>query len=514
MRKIIKLICFSLVFVMVTHTGLGVFAAEINTETTNRTNSIEMSVNTFGNITTIEGKSVAGDTDLDLTYVVMLNGSILSISQGKTNADGSFEKRVILDTSLYTTETEAAVWVSGKDVNTLSTTIPLYSKSVIDGIIPAIAAVATLEDYTAFLESYKEILGWQELSGYEAATFDEFIKTRPQGAGSIEDLADWAVEFLKYGQRVIEFLGKINEASENERWGVIQQIVTDTYKDTLPNLATAKLEGISSLKDMYMRMTKKVYKSAAEVEKAFSDACDAQKTAESGGNGGGGSGGGGGSKNPMSLAPTVSNVPGEDTAGTGGILPEDVKLPETSFDDLGSVEWAEDAINALRERGVVYGNGNGKYEPERSIAREEVVAMLTRAFQLPEAGKQEQAFVDVPDDAWFKDAVELATAIGLVNGYPDGSFGAGKSITRSELIVMASRMLSAVGFKLEQKYPAVVFSDFYSIPDYAIETISAMQQAGLINGDSSGSVRPLDNASRAEVAVVIYSLIEAVEGGK
>lgn len=88
--------------------------------------------------------------------------------------------------------------------------------------------------------------------------------------------------------------------------------------------------------------------------------------------------------------------------------------------------------------------------------------------------------------------------IAYVNGYPDGSFGPNKYITREETTVIFYRLLTEAS---REKYATDVcaFSDVK--PSWSYEAIATMSNAGIIKGDN-GKFRPSDNITRAEFATI------------
>ena len=118
---------------------------------------------------------------------------------------------------------------------------------------------------------------------------------------------------------------------------------------------------------------------------------------------GGSSGGGGGGNS------------GSGTWITGG---DNSTETENPFDDISS-HWAKEFIMDLYNAGVVNGEGNLFY-PDRTTSRAEVTAMIVRAAKLDTENLYQGMFSDVNENSWFAKIVETAAKNGIVSGNGDG----------------------------------------------------------------------------------------------
>ena len=108
--------------------------------------------------------------------------------------------------------------------------------------------------------------------------------------------------------------------------------------------------------------------------------------------------------------------------------------------------WAEGVIAAADHRGIAPGEAGGTFAPDRKMTRVEAVAMLLGALGRAAgaaASGDEAAFADVGDlPAELRGDVNLAVELGLVGGYPDGTFGPHRTLTRAEAVVLIERALA------------------------------------------------------------------------
>lgn len=217
-----------------------------------------------------------------------------------------------------------------------------------------------------------------------------------------------------------------------------------------------------------------------------------------------------GSSTPGSSTPgssTPGGVVGSDTTPTP--VPTATTVPESAkyFDDLSGVEWAVEPINALAELGIINGTGDRQFSPNNNVTRAEYATMLMRAFGEATVPSDVQ-FTDVESGEWYTEAIGKAVALGVVNGYDDGTFGINDNITREDMMVMAYRTMTAFEMDIPANIEYVSFDDQASISDYAVEAIEKMYSAEIINGVGDNLLDPKGTADRAQAAKVIYGLIE------
>ena len=179
-----------------------------------------------------------------------------------------------------------------------------------------------------------------------------------------------------------------------------------------------------------------------------------------------------------------------------------------TFADIKNVNWAKEQIEILASRGIINGVDNNNFAPQKPITRADFLLMLVRTLELSAPVKND-SFVDVKKDDYYYDAVAIAKALGIVNGVGDGKFNPKGYITRQDMIVMADRALKVAGYKYQNGSMNInAFKDAMKISNYAKESIQKFVAEGFVQG-SNNILKPADNASRAEVAVIIYRLINS-----
>ena len=178
------------------------------------------------------------------------------------------------------------------------------------------------------------------------------------------------------------------------------------------------------------------------------------------------------------------------------------------FNDTGN-NWASSDISTLSDSGILTGYPDGSFRPNGLITRAEFAAMLVKALGLNTQAGGSMTFSDVPSGHWAYPAIETVRAQGLVGGYPNGTFGPARSITRAEaMAILSSAAHLPVPANAEQILSS--YRDAGSIPTWARPAVAAAIQGGLFANDpnAGNAIEPLQAASRAEVAAMVQNLRE------
>lgn len=111
---------------------------------------------------------------------------------------------------------------------------------------------------------------------------------------------------------------------------------------------------------------------------------------------------------------------------------------EATTEETGSVY--DQAAKILQDKGILKGNEQGDLMLDKELTRAEILAMIIRATGQEDVVKDyvyaEQSFSDVPQDHWAFAYVEAGKDLGIVNGYPDGTFKPDRKVKFEELCKM------------------------------------------------------------------------------
>jgi len=174
-----------------------------------------------------------------------------------------------------------------------------------------------------------------------------------------------------------------------------------------------------------------------------------------------------------------------------------IRFTVTKFSTFTVIEAAASA----QPQAYILGYEDGTFRPEQAVTRGQLAAMLSRLYGGATADmSQAPAYADqINFPTWAKAAISQVTALGLMEGYEDGTFQPDRTVTRAEIAVIAARAA-----KLKAAAQAAGFSD--TAGHWAAEQIDAAAAAGLVDGYSDGRFEPDRTLNRAEAVTLLNRL--------
>ena len=174
------------------------------------------------------------------------------------------------------------------------------------------------------------------------------------------------------------------------------------------------------------------------------------------------------------------------------------------FADVKENDWFYEPVKYAYENGLFSGTGAEAFSPQESMTRGMVVTVLGRLASIDTAGYSGESFGDVNSAQYYAPFVKWAAQVGIVSGVGDNNFAPDGNISRQDLAVILARYVEIMGINVRQTRQIVVFEDSVNISNYAEDAVAMMVRAGIISGMPDGSFAPANNATRAEVATVMY----------
>ena len=180
--------------------------------------------------------------------------------------------------------------------------------------------------------------------------------------------------------------------------------------------------------------------------------------------------------------------------------------PEPAFRDCRK-HWAREYVDAAAAAGWVAGVGNGLFAPDDALTRGMFVTMLARLAGVNQADYPDSRFSDVEASAWYAPSVSWAASEGIVSGVGDGKFEPNRNITRQEMAVIMAGYLAWKGIDTTPGTEASAYNiaDLDDIAPWALKSVCFCYEKGLLTGRGT-SFAPLANATRAEACVVLCGL--------
>lgn len=182
------------------------------------------------------------------------------------------------------------------------------------------------------------------------------------------------------------------------------------------------------------------------------------------------------------------------------------------FFDITKNHWAFNVIQDMKQWGIINGDSDGNFYPERQVTRAEFATMLTRGLHLSVDVATYQIFTDVPQSYWAYKYIEAAKPYLTSYQNPEGQlyYNPKEPAIREDIIVA---MVRAKHFENEQSDLTLLskFVDSDKIPDNLKGYVAIAVKHDLVKGsvDRKGQYHlyPQGKLTRAEAAAFLHRLV-------
>ena len=175
------------------------------------------------------------------------------------------------------------------------------------------------------------------------------------------------------------------------------------------------------------------------------------------------------------------------------------------FSDVSDSDWFYDPVVWIYNEGLMTGTSATTFEPNTSTTRAMIVAMLARLENVTDADSA--GFTDVADGDWYATAVNWAASEGIVGGFGDGTFQPNAPITREQMASILYRYAEYKGLDVSARTDLSHYSDQPST--WAEDVVSWAVAEGLLAGVTDDQLQPQGQATRAQVAAILERFLEA-----
>lgn len=417
---------------------------------------------------------VSVETDENGKYSVTLpldkgaNKTVYGVIKGNNNFAGKAEAIYVPSTESY--DDAVAALNTGNSEACITNVLDNFAGDLGISLISPVYSLRK-SNIIAGLKSEYPVGGYSEYTGFQEGSFKSDI-----------------LKVLAFYERQEEALSRINASTQNGLTAVLQE-----YSDVLGEYNQTKVDFNAKYNkygeiNINRQLVGYTYSSMNEFVEKFNNTVYTSPVVNTGSSSGGG--GGKGAAFEMSGASIQQNT--------------QIQQYQPLYSDLTGYGWAEGAIIKLAERGVINGMGDGSFNPGGMVTREQFVKMLVLAFGVG-LSDDECNFSDTDNSSWYTPYVNTAYRLGIVKGVSETEFGVGTSITRQDMAVMIARACALLDKPLT-KTQDISFQDGHTISDYATDAVTALAEAGVINGVSDGTMAPFEFATRAQVAVILDRL--------
>ncbi len=202
-----------------------------------------------------------------------------------------------------------------------------------------------------------------------------------------------------------------------------------------------------------------------------------------------------------------------DKLVVSGTMPADNRTVTVTYTKNGghhprpkpTVEIEDDdalGLNTTDHFAYIVGYGNGEVRPQNNITRAEVATIFFRLLTddvRDENLTRTNRYSDVAATSWYNTAVSTLSSMGIITGYPDGTFRPNAAITRAEFAAIAAR------FDHDGDKTAAKFSDIAS--HWAKDEISIAYNNGWITGYPNSTFGPQRDITRAETMTLVNRVL-------
>ncbi len=210
-------------------------------------------------------------------------------------------------------------------------------------------------------------------------------------------------------------------------------------------------------------------------------------------------------KYDFSFQKTGEKFTDEERAEIAAIM-ETVRYTDgvSQFQDLEG-HWSEQEVLRSVELGLFSGSGDGCFHPDDAMSRAMLVKVLFNlegGVLLPASGR----FSDVPEDAWYAEAANQMSHLGVVEG-SGGAFYPDETVTREQLAVMLYRY-ERLRNEPEATGELTAFADRDQVSAWAVEAMAWAVDQGLITGVKADTLAPQAPVTRAQAAAILVRYLD------
>ena len=183
--------------------------------------------------------------------------------------------------------------------------------------------------------------------------------------------------------------------------------------------------------------------------------------------------------------------------------------PSGKFVDVNPKEWYHPYVDYAVTHGLFGGTSANTFEPETAMTRAMLVTVLWRYEGQPKGYQNTFVDVNAKSGSWYIDAVAWAAANNIVGGIGDGKFDPDGEITREQMATILFRYAKWKGIDTSKRGDLSVFPDGSKTAGWAKEAVQWTVAEKIIGG-SDGKLLPQGSATRAQVATILMRFIENI----
>ena len=171
------------------------------------------------------------------------------------------------------------------------------------------------------------------------------------------------------------------------------------------------------------------------------------------------------------------------------------------FYDVPNDAYYYEAVKWAAENGITGGVGNSLFAPNQPCTRAQIVTFLWRAAGSPVVNYL-MPFTDVNEGAYYAEAVRWAASIGIVTGLTEMTFGTNDVCTRAQAATMIYRYAQAQGKGFTGAWMFLL--PFTDVPEWAYESVAWCYMNGVTTGVNETAFAPGNDCTRAQIVTFLW----------
>lgn len=171
------------------------------------------------------------------------------------------------------------------------------------------------------------------------------------------------------------------------------------------------------------------------------------------------------------------------------------------FYDVPNDAYYYEAVKWAAENGITGGVGNSLFAPNQPCTRAQIVAFLWRAAGSPVVNYL-MPFTDVDEGAYYAEAVRWAASTGIATGLTETTFGTNDVCTRAQAATMIYRYAQAQGKGFTGAWMFLL--PFTDVPEWAYESVAWCYMNGVTTGVSETAFAPRNDCTRAQIVTFLW----------
>jgi len=189
------------------------------------------------------------------------------------------------------------------------------------------------------------------------------------------------------------------------------------------------------------------------------------------------------------------------------VLPAAAAEEDGGFQDVPEDAWFAEAVYWATGRWMMDGYEDGTFAPARTLKRSMLAKVLYNWENEPGGEDVPAPFTDVPGDAWFAGAANWARNEGIMNGTQETAFSPDKELNRQEMIVTLYRFMDWKGADTSARADLSKYPDHADVGNFAKEAMAWAVESGMLHIEADGLLKPRQSVQRCELAYALMKMV-------